>query len=208
MPISWWALLGLFAALLVNRAADCWLTPAPSACGLTRHPARAWLVLVGLPALFALLAGRDAPAGDVAAAALFAAVLVLLAVVDLEQRRLPDVVILPAVALAVALSGDRLGAVVAAATAFLVFLGLRMLGRRLHGPAALGMGDVKLAGLIGAVVGLPAAPYALLLGVLLAGGAAGALLLSGRAGRGATLPYGHFLALAGIAMLVSQTWRV
>lgn len=204
MPISWWALVGLFAALLVNRAADCWLSPAPLACDLTCHPARVWLVLVGLPALFALLAARGAAAGDVAAAGLFATVLVLLAVVDWEQRRLPDVVVLPAIAVAVVLSEERFAAALAAMLAFLVFLGLRAVGRRLYGPAALGMGDVKLAGLIGAVVGLPATPYALLLGVVLAGGAAGALLLSGRARRGATLPYGYFLALAGIAVLVSR----
>ena len=202
MPIALSALLGLFAAALVNRAADCWLSPAPAACGLTRHPRRQAAVVVALPLLFVLLAGRAGDSRAALLAGLFAAVLVLLAVVDWEQRRLPNMVVLPALAAAVALSAQPLAAVVAAALAFVVFLGLFALGRRLYGPGALGMGDVKLAALVAAVVGLPAAGTALLLGVLLAGGAAAVWLLSGRAGRGALLPYGTFLALGGLVVLV------
>ena len=56
MPIAWWALVGLFAAMLINRAADCWLSPARMQCGLTRHPRRQTLVLIALPFLFAWLA--------------------------------------------------------------------------------------------------------------------------------------------------------
>jgi leader peptidase (prepilin peptidase)/N-methyltransferase len=202
MPTALSALLGLFAAALVNRAADCWLTPAPAACGLTRHPRRQAAVVVALPLLFVFLVGRAADPRGALLVGLFAAVLVLLGVVDWEQRRLPNVVVLPALAAAVALSAQPLAAGVAAALAFAVFLGLFALGRRLYGPGALGMGDVKLAALVAAMVGLPAAGYALLLGVLLAGGAAAVWLLSGRAGRGALLPYGAFLALGGIVYLV------
>lgn len=202
MPIILHALLGLFAAVLVNRAADCWLAPAPAACGLTRHPRRQTVVLVALPLLLMALAGRGEPRESLVAG-LFAAVLVLLAVVDWEQRRLPNVVVLPSLAAAVVLSGAPLTAALAAALAFVAFLGLFVIGRRLYGPGALGMGDVKLAALVAAVVGLPAAGWALLLGVLLAGGAAAAWLLSGRAERGTLLPYGAFLALGGIVVLVS-----
>ena len=202
MPTVLFALLGLFAAVLVNRAADCWLAPAPAACGLTRHPRRQAAVLVALPLLFVWLGGRGEPRESLVAG-LFAAVLVLLAVVDWEQRRLPNVVVLPSLAAAVVLSGAPLTAALAAALAFVAFLGLFAFGRRLYGPGALGMGDVKLAALVAAVVGLPAAGWALALGVLLAGGAAAAWLLSGRAERGTLLPYGAFLALGGIVVLVS-----
>ncbi len=201
MPSALFALVGLFAALLLNRAADCWLAPAPLACGLTRHPRRATAVTVALP-LVAVLAGQRAgSAGAALAITLFAAVLLLLAVIDWEQRRLPNVVVLPALAAAVALSADPLAAGLAAAAAFIVFLALYGLGRRLYGPGALGMGDVKLAALVSAVVG-PAAAAALLGGVLLAGGAAAVGLLSGRVGRGAALPYGSFLAVAGVIVLL------
>ena len=65
------------------------------------------------------------------------------------------------------------------------------------------MGDVKLAGLIGAMVGLAWLPHALALGVLLAGIAAAGMLAAGRAGRGDLLPYGSFMALAAVAILLS-----
>ena len=195
-------MLGLLAATLVNRAADCWLTPAPAACGLTRHPRRQAAVVVVLPLLFVWLAGRGDNPRESLVAGLLAAVLVLLAVVDWEQRRLPNVVVLPGLAVAVALSPEPIATALAAAVAFVVFLGLFALGRRLYGSGALGMGDVKLAALVAAVVGLPAAGYALVLGVGLAGGAAAVWLLSGRAGRGALLPYGAFLALGGLVVLI------
>ncbi|HOU41618.1 MAG TPA: prepilin peptidase [Promineifilum sp.] len=202
MPSTLFALVGLFAAMLLNRAADCWLNSTPLACGLTRHPRRAAAVTVALP-LLAVLAGRRAGSdGAALTITLFAAVLLLLAVVDWEQRRLPNAVVLPALAAAVALSADPLVAGLAAVAAFVVFLALYALGRRLYGFEALGMGDVKLAALVAAVAG-PAAAAALLGGVLLAGGGAAVGLLSGRVQRGAALPYGSFLAVAG---LVVRLW--
>ncbi len=201
MPSALFALVGLFAAMLLNRAADCWLSSTPLACGLTRHPRRAAAVMLALP-LVAVLAGwRAASDGAALTITLFAAVLLLLAVVDWEQRRLPNVVVLPALVAAVALSADPLAAGLAAAAAFVVFLALYALGRRLYGPGALGMGDVKLAALVAAVAG-PAAAAALLGGVLLAGGGAAVGRLSGRVGRGAALPYGSFLAVAGVVVLL------
>ena len=141
---------------------------------------------------------------QVATACLFAAILILLAVIDLEQRRLPDVIVLPALAVALVVRpGGDLGTTVAGAGAALaLFLLLYALGRRLYGPGALGMGDVKLAALIGAVVGLERLALALPLGILLAGGAALVLLLSGRASRSDSLPYGHFMALAAVVVMV------
>ena len=79
MPTALTALLGLFAAALVNRAADCWLSPAPAACGLTRHPRRQTAVLVALPLLFVYLADRGGDVRGPPPAMLFAAVLVPLA---------------------------------------------------------------------------------------------------------------------------------
>lgn len=200
MSIALYGLAGLFAALLINRGADCWLAPAPTACGLTRHPLRSGLVVAGVPALFALVALWGGPRPPVAVLVLVA-VLLLLAVVDAEQRRLPNAVVLPGIIAAVLLSPDRAAAMAGGAMGFLLFLGLYLLGRRLYGPGALGAGDVKLAALVGAAVGWPGAGYALLLGIVLAGGAAVWLSLSGRGGRGATLPYGAFLALGGVVAL-------
>ncbi len=164
------------------------------------------VVLIALPILFIWLAWRAPASGDPWVAASFAAILILLAVIDLEQRRVPNGVVLPATLFALGIawqSGELPSAVGGAVLAFVVFLALYALGRRLYGPGALGMGDVKLAGLIGAMVGLAWLPLALLLGVLLAGVAAAALLLSGRAGRGDLLPYGSFMTLAAVIVLIA-----
>ena len=197
--------MGLGAAALVNYAADCWLSPARG--GATRHPARQMSVWIGLPVLFMGLAWRMAVPDDPWPMCLGATVLALLAVVDLEQRRVPNVVVLPATALALLAAGAAGQGVSAAAGALLAgggFLALAVVGRRLFGRDALGMGDVKLAALIGALVGLERAPVALLLGVLLAGAVAGGLLLSGRTRRGDSLAYGSCLALAALVVLVAM----
>jgi leader peptidase (prepilin peptidase)/N-methyltransferase len=209
MPIAWWGLVGLFAAALINRAADCWINPARLACGLTRRPGPRWAVWVGLPVLFILLAWRNPGRDGLWPACLFAAILIALAVIDWEQRRLPNAILLPATALALAYgwAGGRLAlAVAGGALAFALFLLLYGLGRCLFGRGALGPGDVKLAGLIGAIVGVEIAPYALALGILAAGAAAAILLLTGRARRGDVIPYGHFLALAAVACLAAGSW--
>lgn len=201
MPTAWWGLIGLFAAALVNRAADCWLNPAR--LWATRYPARQIIVWIGLPFLFMGLADS----ADLWLVCLGAAVLALLAVVDLEQRRVPNVVVMPATALALLAAwaaGQGLAAVGGMLLAGGGFLALAIAGRRLFGRDALGTGDVKLATLIGALVGLDRAPEALLLGVLLAGVVAAGLLLSGRAHRGDSLAYGACLALAALAVLVAM----
>lgn len=203
MTVVLYALAGLLAGMLINRAADCWLSPAPLACGLTRHPRRQWLVVVLMPALFAgLAAWRDDPRAT-AITCLLCAVLALLAVVDVEQRRLPNVVVLPAIILAVALSSDRWAAVLAAGVGFIVFLVFYEYGYRRYGPGALGVGDVKLAALIGAAVGWPAIGFALALGVGMAGMAAVGKILTLPDGRNATLPYGFYMAVGGVIVLLS-----
>lgn len=205
MSLGLWGLAGLFVALLINRAADCWLSSAPLQCGLTRHPARQALVLAGMPLLFMALARFHPDIPDLWAVCLFTAVLVLLAIIDGEQRRIPNLIVMPAMILALVLAwqrGDLVSAALGAALAFLAFLGIYALGHRLYGTAALGIGDVKLAGLIGAVMGLQGMPLALGLGVFFAGAGAVVLLVTKRARRDDAIPYGLFLSLAAAGVLV------
>lgn len=206
MPIAFWGLVGLFLALLINRAADCWFSPAPLQCGLTRHPARRGVVLVGVPAVLMLMARPQPDSPDLWAMGLFAAALILLAVIDWEQRRIPNEIVLPVLMLAWVYAGQGgflPSAVAGAVVAFAGFAALHALGRRLYGDGALGAGDVKLAALIGAIIGPAGMPYALALGVLMAGAGAAGLMLSGRARRGDTLPYGTCLAAAAVIFLAA-----
>jgi len=72
----------------------------------------------------------------------------------------------------------------------------------MFGVGALGFGDVKLAMLLGAMVGLQSIPFTLALGIVLGGvGTVLILLINRRVGRHTALPYGQYLAVAGIIML-------
>jgi leader peptidase (prepilin peptidase)/N-methyltransferase len=69
----------------------------------------------------------------------------------------------------------------------------------------MGMGDVKLACLIGLVTGFPLVVVALMLGIITGGVVAVALLLSKKKGRKDTVPYGTFLAIGPMITLLWGT---
>ncbi|GLW96970.1 A24 family peptidase [Microtetraspora sp. NBRC 16547] len=132
-----------------------------------------------------------------------AAVGVTLSVIDWRTRRLPDAITLPsAPVLAVLLvPTGRLGAAllcgIVLGSAYAVLWFVR--------PAALGLGDVKLAGLIGMVTGavgvnavIVAAVGAHVLGALYAGG----LLITRRATRTTEFPFGPFMLGAALLAVV------
>jgi leader peptidase (prepilin peptidase) / N-methyltransferase len=131
-----------------------------------------------------------------------ASVLVWVAAIDLETRLLPNRIVLPA-ALAVIAASALLGPRAFAehllcGLAAGAFLGLAAAVR----PGDLGMGDAKLALLLGALLGTDVLT-ALLIGFCLV--AAVGLVLVAREGRPAlrrTLPLGPFLAVGALATLL------
>jgi leader peptidase (prepilin peptidase)/N-methyltransferase len=119
---------------------------------------------------------------------------------DILTRRILNVVVLPASVIVIALrAAFEPSAVpeilVAGAVAFVVFVVLAVVG------SGLGMGDIKLAGLLGLLLGR-AALGALLAGVIAGGVAAALLLASGRAGRKSLFAYGPYLALGGAVWIL------
>lgn len=118
---------------------------------------------------------------------------------DLAEHRIPNRLVLPATAgcAALGLTGGGYAFELLAGLALVVCL----LAVSLLAPAALGMGDVKLALLL--VVGLDGrAPRALVLGFLLAAiFAAVVLLRHGRAAGGRALPLAPFLATGSLLAL-------
>jgi leader peptidase (prepilin peptidase)/N-methyltransferase len=135
---------------------------------------------------------------QVAVLAFFSAVLIVLAVIDARTRRLPNRIVLPAacvvLAAQIAIAPDRALEWVIAALAAFAFLLLAHLAY----PRGLGMGDVKLALLLGAALG-SAVAAALMIGLLAAALAGIALLVKdGWGARRRTIPLGPFLALGGI----------
>jgi leader peptidase (prepilin peptidase)/N-methyltransferase len=135
---------------------------------------------------------------------IFVAMLAVVTVTDLRERRIPNRVLIAAVAaglplLTLADPGtlpERLGASLAAGGAFL--------GIALARPGAFGLGDVKLIGTIGLFLG--EAVLGAVLIALLAGSVLGAALFArqGRAAAKHTIPFGPFLALGGLAALLVQ----
>src|SRR5690606_7163607 len=132
-----------------------------------------------------------------------AAISLALALIDLDTRRLPNVLVLPMYAVgavlltaSAALSGSW--AALASAGVGMAGLGLAYLLLAVVRPGGMGMGDVKLAGALGLFLGW-LGPETLAVGAIsgfLLGGGAGVVMLLRGAGRRASLAFGPWL-LAG-----------
>lgn len=132
--------------------------------------------------------------------AVLGAALAAVALFDLTQRRIPNRIVIPAAGLCAALTlaaGAPLSLLAGLATVLLLLaVGLRW-------PAALGMGDVKLALLL--VLGLDGdALRALTLGLALAALAGSALLIRrGRSAWRASLPLAPLLAIGALLAVIA-----
>ena len=133
----------------------------------------------------------------------FAAVLIAVGAIDLEHRIVPNRIVVPAavfgvIASAVVRPGDLPELLIAGAAAFLA-----LLLAALAYPAGMGMGDVKLAGVMGLYLGVAVAPA--LLAAFLVGTLVGVykLLRGGLSARKEGLPFAPFLALGGLMGLLA-----
>jgi leader peptidase (prepilin peptidase)/N-methyltransferase len=131
--------------------------------------------------------------------AAFCAVLVAVSAIDLEHRIIPNRIVLPAAAVALVAQtalepGAEWALGAAGASGFLLAAALAY-------PAGMGMGDVKLALLMGAVLGRTVS-VALMVGML-AAMIPGLYLLvrHGKAARKMGIPFGPFLALGSVVAL-------
>jgi len=130
----------------------------------------------------------------------YVAAYALIFLVDLRTRRIPNLITYPLLAAALFVRPDSIGLVplvhvVTAAVVFALFVFFALRGW-------MGMGDAKLA----AAIALASAPIVTLTALWLAfllGGLVGVLLLAGRrVGRSSAIPFGPYLALAGIVAAV------
>jgi leader peptidase (prepilin peptidase)/N-methyltransferase len=136
---------------------------------------------------------------DALIAAFFCSVLVAVSAIDLEHRIIPNRIVLPATAivLVVQTALDPSLEWTLAALGCSLFLFLAVLAY----PRGMGMGDVKLALLLGAALGRTA-PVALMVGMLAA--LAPVVILFAAHGMGArkmAIPFGPFLSLGGVVAL-------
>ena len=150
--------------------------------------------------LFGVAAYKFGLSLQLVSALILIAALIPLAGTDLERRLLPNAIVGPA-----ALVGLVVSAVsnperwwLYPASAIVISGGLFALA--LLYPGGMGMGDVKMGGMLGAFLG----PYAALAVFFGAGAGAvtgGLLMAAGKMRRGGALPFGVFMALGGIFTL-------
>ncbi len=175
---------------------------------------RVFWIEVGTGLLFAFTYWHYGLSAGFAVTAFYCCLFIVLGVIDLEHGLLLNKIVYPAAAMAlvidvflpplgiidVSLPWPWLGivnGVIGGAIGFVFLLipALIYLG-------GMGWGDVKMAALIGLVVGFPLVLVALLMGVILGGLVAGILLLLKIKNRKEAIPFGPFLSLATIATLL------
>src|SRR6478672_2432551 len=180
-PIPWYDNVPVLSyVLLRGRCRRCGIRIPPRDLAIELATA---LLLVGCVLAFGLTV-------KTAAAAVACAALVVVTATDLERRIVPNRVVLPAAAAVLVLQTIShpspewaLGAVGAAG--FLLLAALAY-------PGGMGMGDVKLALLIGALLGVTT-PVGIMLGLLLA--------RHGASARRLAIPFAPFLAAGAVVAL-------
>jgi leader peptidase (prepilin peptidase)/N-methyltransferase len=189
-PLAWYDNIPLVSfALLRGRCRHC-EAPIP-----WRYPlveAVTALLLAACVLVFGLTA-------DAAVAAFFCAVLVAISATDIERRIIPNKIVLPA-AVVVLVANTMLHPSVEwvlAGFGAALFLFLAVLAY----PGGMGMGDVKLALLLGVALGATV-PVAMMVG-LVSALVPSVVLFSrhGSAARKMRIPFGPFLAFGGVVAL-------
>jgi leader peptidase (prepilin peptidase)/N-methyltransferase len=169
-----------------------------------RIPIRYPLVELANAALWVLVL-RVAPSwGDAATGAFLCSACLALLAIDYDHQILPDWITLSGIAVGLALSfvsvrrtplEAALGAALGAGGLFL----LAFTYEKIAGQEGMGLGDVKMLGMIGALLGPAGVVVTLLLGSL-SGSVVGLALIAARGGGAKTkLPFGVFLALGAIS---------
>lgn len=185
----------LFSWLLLRGRARC--------CGAPISP-RYPLTELALGLLFAatVVVYWDEPA-EAVIGLVFLTMLAAITLTDLEQRIIPNKVLLVGAVLCLAIAaptdpGSLAERGIAAAAAGLVFFLVA-----LAYPRGMGLGDVKLAATMGLFLGRAVAPA--ILAALLIGSVVGLALIArhGSGARKMAIPFGPFLALGGVIGLLA-----
>ena len=165
-------------------------------------PLRVLLVEAGSGLLFLLLWSRYGMSPHFAFAVVVACVFIVALVIDVEHRLILNRLIYPAIGAALLVMpfavGPGLPQALWGGAVGLALLSLIVLVY----PQGMGLGDVKLAALVGLVVGFPLVLLALFLSFVLGGAVGAAALLSRRVGMKDALPFAPFLVLGGMVALL------
>jgi leader peptidase (prepilin peptidase)/N-methyltransferase len=191
-PIVWYDNVPLLSfAILRGRCRAC----------ATAIPWRYPLVEATTAAMLALAWVEFGPTLEFVVAAVLLAALISITAIDLRHQIIPDAITLPGILAGVtanvatrhlAWAEVALGIVLGGGVFFVIIVASR---------GGMGAGDMKLGAMLGAFLGWKIALFALMVGVVLGGAWAVALMALGVRGRKDAIPFGPFLALGGAAAL-------
>jgi len=172
-------------------------------------PRRLFWVELATALIFALLSWHYGLSPALGVMAFYACLFIVIFVIDLEQGLILNKVVYPSLVVALLLAllprpwltqwivTGIANAAIGGAIGFALFLLIAIVSR-----GGMGWGDVKLAALIGLATGFPLVLLAIIMGAILGGIVAVALVIAKKRKRRETIPFGPFLALATMITLL------
>jgi leader peptidase (prepilin peptidase)/N-methyltransferase len=141
--------------------------------------------------------------GEIALGLVFVTALVAITLTDLERRLIPNRILIVAALLGAAIAAATDPASLPERAAAAAAAGGLLFGAALAYPRGMGLGDVKLAAVMGLFLGRNVAPAILV--ALLTGSLVGLAMIAhhGAAARKRAIPFGPFLALGGVVGLLA-----
>jgi len=159
--------------------------------------------------IFALLYWHYGLSAELGVMIFYACLFIVIFVIDLEQGLILNKVVYPSLVVALLLAllpQSRLtlmiepgiaSAALGGGIGFALFLLIALVSR-----GGMGWGDVKLAALIGLATGFPLVFLSIIMGAILGGIVAVALVIAKKRKRRQTIPFGPFLAVAAMITLL------
>jgi leader peptidase (prepilin peptidase) / N-methyltransferase len=205
--VPFWAALGALVGTALRRPSRAFLPARRQA-----HPLIAAVTLASVTAcLFGLLAWRVGVRPELLGYSALAAVAVPLAAIDVLEQRLPTKLLMPAYPLVIALLAlaaitEHNGTAILRSLAGMIVLLVFYLIVVLAAPGALGAADIRLAGLLGLVLGWPGWTTVIggaLLGLLYGSLTGTILMVLRRATRHTLIPFGPALIAGAFTALLA-----
>ena len=172
-------------------------------------PRRLFWVELATALIFALLCWHYGLSAELGVTIFYACLFIVIFVVDLEQGLILNKVVYPGMVVALLLAllprpwltqwivTGVANAAIGGAIGFALFLLIAIASR-----GGMGWGDVKLAALIGLATGFPLVFFSIIMGAILGGIVALALVIAKKRKRRQTIPFGPFLAVAAMITLL------
>jgi leader peptidase (prepilin peptidase)/N-methyltransferase len=133
--------------------------------------------------------------------------LIVIAFIDFSFQVIPDIISMPGIAIGILyqiMKGDFFTGLAGMIFGGGLILVIRVIGGKVYKKEVMGMGDVYLTAMIGAFVGFPFIIPAIFIGALV-GAILGILyIISTHQSRESPIPFGPFLAIGGIAVVIFE----